>query len=138
MGTIRVDINTETNQYTANYRNFSRPLTIKTRNDSPGISIVSLIPNPVGQDFLLESVTLHNSGEESSPIDEMLLRDASGRLWVLQGSIGAGVNRTIVRNGMPMSLNNGGDTIQLLDGTGSVIDEVSYESSQEGVEIVHP
>jgi len=37
-----------------------------------------------------------------------------------------------------MSLNNDGDTIQLLNASGAIVDEIAYTNSQEGVAITHP
>jgi hypothetical protein len=51
------------------------------------------------------------------------------------GNLAGGNAATIKREGMAMSLDNDGDTVALVDGTGTVIDSVSYSDSQPGAEI---
>jgi len=65
------------------------------------------------------------------------LRDRSGRTWALTGlgTLAPGNSKTIKRNGMPMSLNNAGDEIELLDAGNSVHDKFEYTGSTEGVAI---
>jgi hypothetical protein len=55
--------------------------------------------------------------------------------WSLQspGTIPAGKSVTIRRNGMPMSLNNDGDTITLIGPGNQPKDTFTYPSSQPGV-----
>ncbi len=81
----------------------------------------------------------HNSGEQGllgnrreSRLDQPIRRDASQRYWVLSGTLDAGDDLTITRNGQPMALNNGGDTVVLLDGQDTVHHRVTYGSAQEG------
>ena len=49
--------------------------------------------------------------------------------------LAAGDQSTIQRNGMAMSLNNGGDTIRLIDAGTGERDRFSYTSSQPGARI---
>ena len=51
------------------------------------------------------------------------------------GSIDSGESKTIRRNGMPMSLNNDGDEIFLIDSGNQVRDRFFYTGSQKGVRI---
>lgn len=69
-----------------------------------------------------------------APIAWWLLRDAAGLVWSLDAShaLAPGAELQIVRNGQPMSLNNGGDEISLLDDQGVVRDRFSYAASSEG------
>lgn len=63
------------------------------------------------------------------------LRDASGRIWPLggMGTIPPGQDATMQRNGLPMSLDNGGDEIVLLDAQNMEQDRFRYTSSAEGL-----
>jgi hypothetical protein len=63
-------------------------------------------------------------------------RDRSGLTWNLSGSIAAGQPKTFRRNGMAMTLNNGGDEITLFDAAHMQRDRFSYDSSTEGVVIM--
>ena len=65
------------------------------------------------------------------------LEDAAGRRWPLTdlGTIAAGASETTVRNGLPLNLNNNGDTVKLIDPLGQTRDEFTYPTSSEGVRI---
>ena len=47
----------------------------------------------------------------------------------------AGDEITILRAGQPIALNNGGDTVELLNPSGDVVDGGSYGSAPEGVQV---
>lgn len=100
-----------------------------TFGGDPTVEISSLLPNPVGNDSQLETVTLTSNVDTS--IDGWRLCDAGEKCWDLTGNLAAGIPRVIVRNGRPMSLNNNGDTINLFDGD-TVIDTVTYGRVNEG------
>ena len=61
-----------------------------------------------------------------------LLRDRSGLTWTLVGSVAAGQALNFRRGGQPMTLNNTGDEIVLIDPTGAERDRFSYSSLSEG------
>jgi hypothetical protein len=67
------------------------------------------------------------------------LRDLAGSLWQLgaAGTLAPGQEATIRRGGMPMSLDNDGDTVELLDPTGRLVDAITYLHTQPGVPIEH-
>lgn len=127
--------------YTASYRGIARPFQAKPRSTTaaPALSIVSLLPNPVGEDRILEEVELRNNTSSAIVLTGWLLRDASGRVWALSsiGQLEAGASATIQRGGMAMSLDNGGDTIELLGNVGAVIDRLTYGPTGEGVRIAN-
>lgn len=111
-GTIVLQTNTSQGSYSVSYRNQVIPFEIKTRNlVSTELIISSLLPNPVGSDRLHESVTLRNNSNGTVDLAGMVLRDISNRIWSLTGIIGAGEEYVVIRNAMPMNLNNKGDTI---------------------------
>ena len=101
------------------------------------MAIVSLLPNPVGDDNELETVTLRNRGTNSVSLFGWTLRDRSGGTWALTGALAPGASRTFRRGGQAMSLNNAGDEIALVDPMNAAVHTVTYESVDEG-ELVRP
>ncbi|MGD2063759.1 MAG: lamin tail domain-containing protein, partial [Nitrospirota bacterium] len=85
-------------------------------------------------DRINETVTLRNGGATAIDLDGWFLRDAGGRVWTLAslGNLAPGQSATIQRNGMPMSLNNTGDTIVLLDAANQEQDRFEYSATQPG------
>jgi endonuclease/exonuclease/phosphatase family metal-dependent hydrolase len=98
---------------------------------SLGLRIVALLPNPAGDETVNESVTLKNTGTATVNLDGWTLRDAVGRTWQLAGTLAAGQQTVVKRNGQPMALNNGGDTIDLIDHAGCVSQTVTYGRCHE-------
>jgi len=136
-GTILITVNGAAGSYAVAYRGQSHTFPIKPRAPATSVVIASLLPDPVGDESIFEAVTLRNAGPSAVTLTGWVLRDAGGRVWAL-GSLGtlpAGQSATIRRNGMPLSLNNGGDEIVLLDAGGGERDRFRYTSAQEGVPI---
>lgn len=136
-GTILITVNQAAGNYTVSYRDKTHTFQIKSRgdpSDSP-VAIESLLPNPVGSDNDLEEVTLRNKGAASITMAGWILQDESGRIWPLVSveTIQPQSSATIWRNGMPMSLNNDGDEIVLIDPSNKLRDQFRYTDSQEGV-----
>ena len=75
--------------------------------------------------------------DSDTSIDGWQLCDAGNKCWNLTGNVVAGTPLTIVRNGGAMSLNNNGDTINLLDGD-TVIDTLTYGRVSEGDVVSNP
>jgi hypothetical protein len=86
-----------------------------------------------------EQVMLHDTGSSPLNIGDWFLRDGSGRVWSLVsvGTLDPGQSATIRRNGMPMSLNNDGDIIVLLDAANQEQDRLEYTASVPGQVIQH-
>ena len=99
------------------------------------VVIESLLPNPAGDDEQLEEVALRNTGAAPVSLAGWTLRDRSGMTWALVGSLGVGQSQLVRREGQPMSLNNAGDEIDLLDDTGTERDRFVYATSTEGKRI---
>ena len=102
------------------------------------LAIASLLANPAGDERTDEEVTLRNPGGHSVSLAGWVLRDLAGQDWSLSGTIPAGGERTIKRNGQKMSLNNTGDTIFLIDPQGITVHTVTYPAQGEGVRFVTP
>jgi hypothetical protein len=66
---------------------------------SGGLRIVALLPNPVGNEEVNESVTIEHTGDTTADLTGHLLRDAAGQTWDLSGILGPGESRTFLRKG---------------------------------------
>jgi len=136
-GTILISVDSDTGKFTVSYTgNSGTTFNTKTLGSS-SIIIESLIPNPVGSDKELEEVVLKNTGDSPVSMAGWSMKDKGGSVWPLvsMGKIAGGKSKAIHRNGMVMSLNNGGDVITLFDAQDEKKDEFSYHSSVEGVRI---
>jgi hypothetical protein len=103
------------------------------------LKIVEIFPNPVGgssSEIVSETVTIANLGDDDVSLDGWQLRDRANTTWSLFGTINSGQKIEFRRNSQPMALNNSGDTINLLNPTGTIVDEATYFSSVEGQAIV--
>ncbi len=100
------------------------------------VRIISLLANPAGDERLGEALTLRNFGTTSIVLDDWLVRDLAGKVWVLSGTLAADEERLILRAGQAMAMNNGGDTIELITADGEVVQSVTYESTTEGETLV--
>lgn len=94
------------------------------------LRIVSLLPNPNGEDAGREEVVIANSASTSINLSGWKLRDASAHVFPLSGTVSAGGKRTIVMTSNSMPLTNSGDEISLLDPQGNVRHIVSYSGLQ--------
>jgi hypothetical protein len=99
----------------------------------PKIRIASLVPDPAGDDFTEERATLVNAGTSPVNLVGWKLRDLADNSWPLDGLgvLGAGKQATIKRNAVPnsatpMTLNNGGDTVELVAPDGTVVQTIEY------------
>jgi competence protein ComEC len=139
-GDIVVAVNAD-GSYVASYRGITRSFQAKIRTDAgpPAVAIVSLLPNPAGEDRELEEVELRNNSGAPVNLLGWVLRDRSGSVWALSslGQLSAGSRATVRRNGMAMSLDNGGDRIELLSGLGTVVDTIIYAATAEGIRVSH-
>ena len=134
-GTILITIDGGAGTYTLAYGTTSHTFTARApaAQQVVGIAIASLMPNPVGNERQLEEATLRNGGTTGLSLDGWTPRDAGARIWNLAGlgTLDAGAQATIQRAGMPMSLNNGGDTIELINAAGTIVQTVTYGSADD-------
>lgn len=107
--------------------------------EETGIKIISLLPNPAGDETQNEMITLKNFGGTSQSLTGWKVKDAAGRIWTLDavGSISAGAEVQVLRQGQTMALNNSGDTVYLLDSAGNTMQTIVYGAVEEG-EVVNP
>lgn len=101
------------------------------------VRIVSLLPNPAGNENLNEEVTLKNTGQISVSLTGWKLRNHDGRTWSLDsfGTLASGEARVIKRNGQAMALRNNGDTVDLVDAAGQVVHGFTYAHAEEGEQL---
>ncbi len=97
-----------------------------------------MLPDPIGDDDQLEQVTLINVGATDVDVSNWTLRDKVNQTWSLSsvGIVPAGEQRTIVRRGQRMGLNNSGDTVVLLDENEDVRHTVTYGRVEAGEVVV--
>jgi len=108
-----------------------------TGGPTPGLRIVGAVPNPVTDDAQDEEVRVKNTGSQPVSLDGWKLGDSTGvDFWILasqDGVIQPGMTVVVRRKGRPMALNNsGGDTIVLINPTGTVVDQKSYGNAPSG------
>jgi competence protein ComEC len=147
-GTILVTVNPNAGSFTVSYGATTKSFNVKApAAPGPGPAVVGggrvviarLLPDPTAEpDRMGERVTLENTGTTGVDLNDWFLRGSNGRVWSLSSLavLGAGGSASIRRNAMPMSLDNDGGTVALINAAGQVVDSVSYPSSQPGVEIV--
>lgn len=94
----------------------------------PKLRIVQLVPDPLESDFVAEQITLRNTGLAAVSLVGWRVRDLAGNTWDLDGLgvLEPGQSRSLLRNGQAMSLNNGGDEIELVAPEGAVAQTVTY------------
>ena len=103
-------------------------------DDAPKLRIAELIPDPIGDDVIAEQITFRNSGVTPIDLVGWRVRDLAGNVWALDalGQLGPGQSVVLVRNGQEMSLNNGGDEIELVAPEGTVTQTISYPKVTSG------
>jgi hypothetical protein len=140
-GAVLITVNSGQNAYAVSYRDTTRNFPIKNRGGTQinpdQVVLESLLPGPAGSDNALESVTIKNKTTSLISLTGWVLRDASGRIWSLDklGQLQSNQSLKIHRLGMPMSLNNDGDTIVLDNAINVIIDEFQYLGSVQGIEL---
>lgn len=106
----------------------------------PRIRMTALLPNPTGDDLSGERITFRNFGSETIELTGWQVRDLAGNIWALDGllQLAADEAKSLLREGQPMALNNGGDRVELVAPDGVVVQVFSYDQSAEGVELSVP
>lgn len=108
---------------------FNTPAGADGAPSSP-VRVVSLLPNPFGDESQKEAATLQNFSAAGVNLAGWKLKDPTGKVWKLDGlgTLAAGEAKTILRDGQPMGLSNGGDTIDLVSAAGAIVQTVVYPS----------
>lgn len=75
-----------------------------------------------------EQATLRNDGEAPINLRGWQIRDKAGRTWSLDGAgeLPTGREVVVLRNGQEVVLNDDGDTVELLDPSGLVVQSFDY------------
>jgi len=139
-GTILVTVGDSADSYTVSFGTTSHTFPLGTPEEAGPAEIARILPDPTdGPDRQREAVTIRNGGGTPVDLTDWLLRDLAGSVWRLTGLgvLQPGQESTIRRGGMAMSLDNDGDTVELLDPTGQLVDAMTYLQTQPGVEIEH-
>ena len=108
----------------------------KANSASSSVRIVSLVPNPAGNERQNEKITLHNSSNQAVTLSGWKVKDIANNVWNINTTINPNSSKEIIRNGQEMSLNNSGDTIELIDGNGLVVQKITYQRANEEEEII--
>ncbi|MBI4592011.1 lamin tail domain-containing protein [Candidatus Uhrbacteria bacterium] len=98
------------------------------------LRFVSLYPNATGSDEEEEYIEIENIGTEAIDLQGWSIEDGSTDRHTFESSvmIEAGVTFILGRPESKLTLNNGGDTIELIAPDGEVIDLVTYSTSAKG------
>jgi hypothetical protein len=137
-GTILVTVGAAADSYTVAFGATTHTFALQTAGAPGQVQIVRILPDPTdGPDRQREAVTIRTGGSTPVDLTNWLLRDLAGSVWSLTGQAALGLETTIRRSGMAMSLDNDGDTVELLDPTGDIVDAMTYLQTQPGVEIEH-
>lgn len=92
-----------------------------------GVRIISLLPDPAGDDEGKEQATLHNFSDQTVNLDGWRLIDRDKNKHSLTGSIEAGQTQTITFAPAEF-LGNDGDELALIDAAGGERHRVKYKS----------
>jgi hypothetical protein len=107
-----------------------------TPSGGSGLRIAGAIPNPLGPDEQDEEVRLKNMGTQPVALVGWKIGDSSGTaFWELKatdGTVQPGATVLVKRQGRPMSLNNSGDTIVLVNPSGASVDHKVYGAVSSG------
>ena len=93
--------------------------------------IKEFLPNPIGKDTEGEYIKLFNDGSEAVLFNGWTLKDASGKVYKLSGSLDSQKELVLPYSQTKIALNNNGEQIFLYDSAGKLIDQLSYSGQAE-------
>lgn len=99
---------------------------------SSAVLLSELLPDPEGSDATDEWIAVVNSGSATVNLAGWTLRDGSKEFVVDAATIAAGEELIFSVGETKISLNNSGETIELLDPFGAVIDSATYAAGESG------
>ena len=98
--------------------------------------IKEFLPNPIGKDTEGEYIKLFNDGSEAVLFNNWILKDASGKVYKLFGSLEVSKELTLPYSQTKIALNNNGEQIFLYDSAGKLADELSYSGQASEGQII--
>ena len=112
---------------------YGSPYPYPYRHAAGPLRIVPLLPDVSGPDDGREEITLFNDSPEALDLRGWFLQDRHVNRFYLRGTIGPRQAATIRTDGS-MPLNNGGDTVMVVDPSGRVVHSVTYSGRQVHVD----
>jgi len=95
-----------------------------------------VLPNPVGQDTDGEWIKLINTGDEPINLTGWSIEDASGKKYTFNTSIDAKTELVLEYSATGITLNNNNETLTLFNGSGEVVDTLTYSGASDDEIIV--
>lgn len=100
---------------------------------SESVNISEVFPNPEGNDLESEWIEITNTSSIDVNLGNWIINDGSKPYIIPDNTIIlAGSTLILYRSETGIALNNNGETIELKDYTGEIVDSIQYESSIEG------
>lgn len=100
------------------------------------MTIKEFLPNPIGSDQQGEYIKLFNDGQAVILLNGWSLKDASGKVYKLTGSLDSQKELTLPYSQTKISLNNNGEAIYLYDSAGKLIDQLTYTGQASEGQII--
>lgn len=100
---------------------------------SSDVRLSELLPNPEGSDATDEWIAVEHIGSGEVNLHGWVLRDGSHEHVIEGTSIAAGQELVFGIDVTSVSLNNSGETIELVDPFGDVIDSTTYDAAESGL-----
>lgn len=100
---------------------------------STDVRLSELLPNPEGSDATDEWIAIDNVGTGEVNLAGWVLRDGSREHTIEGTTIGGGEELVFGIDVTSVSLNNSGETIELVDPFGAVIDSTTYDAAESGL-----
>lgn len=95
------------------------------------LSVIKLLPDPIGDEETDESITLENTGDDPVCLDGWTIGDAS-KTYKLAGTLSGHLRLELPRSATKIALNNtSSEEVLLTNPAGEVINKISYETAIE-------
>lgn len=106
-----------------------------TLTPSTDVRIAAVLANPEGDETEEETVWITTGSSGPLALSGWRIRDKANTEWVLDATDGTTMSGTwgeVKRRGRPMSINNSGDKLSLIDATGTIRHVVDFGKRAEG------